>query len=75
MRCCEGRTAMLIAHRSRPPCGPTASWSSTTGESLELGTHDELVALGGHYAEMYATWMEHLGGDDLVTAGPVPSHG
>jgi ATP-binding cassette subfamily B protein len=27
------------------------------GQLLEVGSHDELVALGGHYAEMYRTWI------------------
>ena len=40
-----------------PPCGRTRSRSSATAWSLELGSHDELVALGGLYAEMYATWQ------------------
>jgi ATP-binding cassette subfamily B protein len=26
---------------------------------LESGTHDELVAAGGAYAAMYATWAAH----------------
>ena len=41
----------------RRPCGPTASWWSTTAGSSRSGTHDELVAPGGRYAEMYATWV------------------
>jgi hypothetical protein len=26
---------------------------------VELGSHDELVQRGGHYADMYATWLSH----------------
>ena len=27
----------------------------------EVGSHQELVASGGRYAQMYATWTGHVG--------------
>jgi ATP-binding cassette subfamily B protein len=30
------------------------------GRIVESGSHDELVAAGGRYAEMYATWTSHM---------------
>ena len=42
-----------------PRCAPTASPSSTTAASSSSASHDELVAQGGRYAEMYATWGRH----------------
>jgi ABC-type multidrug transport system fused ATPase/permease subunit len=29
------------------------------GRIVEIGSHDELLARRGLYAEMYATWMSH----------------
>ena len=31
------------------------------GRLTELGTHQELVDQGGHYARMYATWQSAAG--------------
>jgi ATP-binding cassette subfamily B protein len=50
----EGRTTLLISHRF-----PTVRMADRIvviegGTLLEEGTHDELVALGGRYAELFA---------------------
>jgi ATP-binding cassette subfamily B protein len=56
----EGRTAVIIAHRlaTAMRCDRIAVVES--GEIVELGSHTELVELGGRYADMYATWIAHL---------------
>jgi ATP-binding cassette subfamily C protein len=41
------------------------------GAILELGTHDELVARGGRYAEMFEAWTSHLDGAPEVAASSV----
>jgi ATP-binding cassette subfamily B protein len=53
----SGRTAVLIAHRLSTAMRADRIVVVGDGHLLEVGTHDELVALGGHYAEMYETWM------------------
>ena len=50
----EGRTAVLIAHRLSTAMRADRIVVVGDGRLLEVGSHDELVALGGHYAEMYA---------------------
>ncbi len=57
----EGRTAVLIAHRLATAMRADRIAVIDDGGVAELGTHDELVALGGRYAEMYATWVSHAG--------------
>lgn len=32
------------------------------GQNIELGTHDELIGKRGKYAEMYATYLDHMEG-------------
>ena len=53
----EGRTAVLIAHRLSTAMRADRIVVVGDGVLLEVGSHDELVALGGHYAEMYETWI------------------
>jgi ABC-type multidrug transport system fused ATPase/permease subunit len=42
------------------------------GRLVEQGSHDELVALGGRYAELYRSWLGNTG---QVGDGPGPRAG
>lgn len=64
----EGRTAILIAHRLATAMRADRLGIIDEGRLVELGTHDELVAAGGRYAAMYATWQTHATGDGGTAA-------
>jgi len=53
----EGRTAIIVAHRLSTAMRADRIAVVDDGQILELGTHDELVALGGRYAALYASWV------------------
>jgi ATP-binding cassette subfamily B protein len=53
----ENRTAILIAHRLSTAMRADRIVVVDEGRIVEVGTHDQLVAAGGRYAEMYATWV------------------
>jgi ATP-binding cassette subfamily B protein len=55
----EARTAILIAHRLTTAMKADRIVVVDDGRIAESGSHDELVAKGGLYADMYATWMSH----------------
>ena len=58
----QGRSAILIAHRLSTAMRADRIVVILDGEVAETGSHDELVHLGGHYAEMYRTWISHSDG-------------
>ena len=51
-----GRTVIEIAHRLSTAHDADRIAVVMDGRITELGTHDELVALGGEYASLWATW-------------------
>ena len=55
----EGRTAIVIAHRLATAMRADRIAVIEDGRLTELGTHGELVALGGHYASMFESWSAH----------------
>ena len=53
----ENRTAILIAHRLSTAMRADRIAVVDDGRIIEVGSHAELVAKGGRYAEMYETWV------------------
>lgn len=59
----QGRTAILIAHRLSTAMRADRIAVVDGGRIAEVGSHDELVARGGRYAEMFEAWMKHTNVD------------
>jgi ATP-binding cassette, subfamily B, bacterial len=57
----EGRTAIVIAHRLATAMRADRIAVIEDGRVAELGTADELLALGGHYAGLHEAWRRHGG--------------
>ncbi|HWD75487.1 MAG TPA: ABC transporter ATP-binding protein [Solirubrobacteraceae bacterium] len=55
----QARTAVLIAHRLTTAMKADRIVVVDGGRIIESGSHEELVATGGRYAQMYATWISH----------------
>ena len=55
-RVLEGRTVVAIAHRLHTAHDADRIVVVRDGHIDELGSHDELVAAGGAYAELWSSW-------------------
>ncbi len=52
-------TAIIIAHRLSTVRNTDRIIVLQDGEIIEEGTHEELLEMGGHYAELYDTYFRH----------------
>ena len=69
-RLMEGRTTVLIAHRLSTVRSVDQILVLDGGRTVQVGSHDELLATGGLYEEL---WRAQTGGaEQPVVAAPVP---
>lgn len=59
----QGRTSFVIAHRLSTIRSADRILVLREGDIVESGTHEELIALGGFYAELYNSQFEDLATD------------
>lgn len=55
----SGRTSIVIAHRLSTIQSADRIIVLRSGEIIEEGNHEDLLARGGHYAELYTTYFRH----------------
>ena len=59
----QGRSVITIAHRLSPIVDADRILVLEAGEVVEQGTHDDLLASGGRYADL---WAKQMSGDDAA---------
>ena len=59
-RLSAGRTTITIAHRLSTAETADTVFVFDDGRIVERGTHPELVAAGGRYASLYASWLGNV---------------
>ena len=62
-RLMRGRTTIIVAHRLSTVQGADRIVVIEDARVVEQGRHDELMARGGHYAELYNTYFRHQSPD------------
>ena len=55
----QGRTSIVIAHRLSTVRTANRILVLKNGDIIEEGSHEALLANGGHYAELYNTYFRH----------------
>lgn len=58
LRALEGRTGLMVAHRLPQAATADRVVVLDRGRVVETGTHAELVAAGGRYAELWSAWSD-----------------
>ncbi|XKH56964.1 ABC transporter ATP-binding protein/permease [Citricoccus nitrophenolicus] len=56
-RVLQGRSGLVVAHRLSQAVAADRILVMSAGRIVESGTHDELRAAGGHYAELSRAWF------------------
>jgi ATP-binding cassette subfamily B protein len=69
-RLMDGRTVIVIAHRLSTAERADLVGVVDDGRLLELGTHRELLALGGRYTALFDTWTRGLASAPASTGSP-----
>lgn len=67
----EGRTSIVIAHRLSTVRNADRIIVLRGGQIIEEGSHDGLMAQGGHYAELYNTYFRHQSLEYIEQAGKI----
>ena len=55
----KGRTSFVIAHRLSTIKNADLILVMKDGDIIEQGTHEELIAMGGFYADLYESQFEN----------------
>ena len=63
---CHGRTTVVVAHRLSTVKNADHIAVISSGSVAEEGTHDELIARNGIYAELYSLQFKGTGTTDKI---------